>query len=173
MKVARKCLGFAISRLVFVSPRIYMRAYVPYLKFYGMNLQGVPRYISPWSRFDGIDYSIITLGHDVVISDDVIFLTHDYAITRALIAVGEPIEREVYNLRPISVGDNSFIGMRSILLPGVRIGRNVIVGAGSVVRGEVADDTIVAGNPAVPIGNTLEWGRSRLALYRSGKLNSD
>lgn len=46
------------------------------------------------------------------------------------------------------IGNNTIIGVRSIILPGLKIGNHVIVGAGSVVTKDVPDNTIVAGNPA-------------------------
>lgn len=49
---------------------------------------------------------------------------------------------------PISIGDNCFIGMNSIILKGTTIGNNVVVGAGSVVHGTFPDNCIIAGNPA-------------------------
>ncbi len=52
----------------------------------------------------------------------------------------------------IVIGDDCWIGLRSVVLGGTRLGDGVIVGAGSVVRGVVAPYTIVAGNPAVPVG---------------------
>lgn len=49
---------------------------------------------------------------------------------------------------PIVIGDNVFIGARAIILKGVTIGEGAIVGAGSVVTKDVAEYSIVAGNPA-------------------------
>ena len=49
--------------------------------------------------------------------------------------------------KPILIEDNVWIGGGAILLPGVRIGRNAVVGAGAVVSQNVAVNTIVAGNP--------------------------
>lgn len=49
---------------------------------------------------------------------------------------------------PIYVGDDAFVGAKAILLPGVRIGRRAVVGAGAVVTRDVDEATIVAGNPA-------------------------
>jgi len=46
------------------------------------------------------------------------------------------------------VGQGASIGAHSVILPGVRIGRNAVVGAGSVVTTDVPDDTTVCGNPA-------------------------
>ena len=55
---------------------------------------------------------------------------------------------------PIKIKDKAWIGFNSIILKGVTIGEGAIVGAGSVVTKDVADYTIVAGNPAVVVGNT-------------------
>jgi putative colanic acid biosynthesis acetyltransferase WcaF len=54
--------------------------------------------------------------------------------------------------KPITVGKNSFIGARAMILPGVSIGAQAIVGAMSVVSKDVPDHQIVAGNPAKKVG---------------------
>lgn len=60
-------------------------------------------------------------------------------------------------LNPISIDENSFIGARSSILPGTVIGKNVIVGACSVVKGNIPDNSIVVGNPAKVIGLTNNY----------------
>lgn len=49
---------------------------------------------------------------------------------------------------PITIGNNVWIGGSATILPGVSIGDNAVVGAGSVVTRDVAPNTVVAGNPA-------------------------
>lgn len=49
---------------------------------------------------------------------------------------------------PIVIGEGCFIGVNSIILKGTTLGRNVVVGAGSVVCGTFPDNVIIAGNPA-------------------------
>lgn len=49
---------------------------------------------------------------------------------------------------PVTIGDNVWFGGHCTVLPGVTIGSNVIVGAGSVVTKDVPDNAVVAGNPA-------------------------
>jgi acetyltransferase-like isoleucine patch superfamily enzyme len=64
--------------------------------------------------------------------------------------------------KPVIIGKNCFIGANSIILPGVTIGDEVVVAAGAIVTKDVANHTIVAGNPAKPIKNnirTMKWGR--------------
>ncbi|MDI9401162.1 MAG: acyltransferase [Limisphaerales bacterium] len=51
-------------------------------------------------------------------------------------------------MRPIRIGDGCFIGANSIILKGTELGKNCVVGAGSVVCGKFPDNVIIAGNPA-------------------------
>jgi acetyltransferase-like isoleucine patch superfamily enzyme len=50
---------------------------------------------------------------------------------------------------PIKIGNNVWIGRSSLILPGVVIGDNVIIAAGSVVKGECLPNSLYAGNPAI------------------------
>jgi acetyltransferase-like isoleucine patch superfamily enzyme len=59
-----------------------------------------------------------------------------------------PIGRQLPVNRPVSIGAGSWLGAGAIVLPGACIGRNVVVAAGSVVRGQVPDQCVVAGVPA-------------------------
>lgn len=48
---------------------------------------------------------------------------------------------------PIVIGDNVWMGMNSVILPGVKVGSNVIIGAGSVVTSDISSDSVAVGNP--------------------------
>lgn len=80
------------------------------------------------------------------------------------------IKRDVY------VGKNCFIGAHSILMPGVRIGEQSVVAAGSVVTKDVPPNSIVAGNPAKIIRTgiqTIKWGRMvRDSTYQMSSANN-
>jgi acetyltransferase-like isoleucine patch superfamily enzyme len=59
-----------------------------------------------------------------------------------------PIGEQFGEHQPVVIGAGSWIGHGAVVLPGTRIGRNVVVAAGAVVRGEVEDHAVVAGSPA-------------------------
>lgn len=50
--------------------------------------------------------------------------------------------------KPITIGNNVWIGGSAVILPGVTLGNNVVVGAGSVVNKSFGDNVVIAGNPA-------------------------
>ncbi|WP_030808890.1 acyltransferase [Streptomyces sp. NRRL F-2799] len=60
----------------------------------------------------------------------------------------EPIGRQWPRMEPVEIGPGCWIGTGAVILPGARIGRNVVVAAGAVVRGTVPDHAVVAGAPA-------------------------
>lgn len=162
---------FFLKPIESLSPRTYMKLYLMLLSMAGLRLTGVPRYISGGVKFD--DFTQIFLGDRVVISDRVILLTHDYSITTALLSLGEVLPTDIANRRGITVGNNVFIGMGTILLPGTEIGDNVIVGAGSVVRGKVPDNALILGNPACVVGSVTELGERWRSRVGSDSVSSD
>ena len=77
-------------------------------------------------------------------------------------------------IAPVLIGNHVFIGERAIILPGVTIGDNSIIGAGSVVTRDVEAGSIVAGNPARPIGQTDEYiARQRKLMEECPKFGSE
>ena len=50
--------------------------------------------------------------------------------------------------KPVTIGNNVWIGGRAVINPGVTIGDNVVIGAGSVVTKDIPANSVVAGNPA-------------------------
>jgi acetyltransferase-like isoleucine patch superfamily enzyme len=144
-----------------------MKHYTKYLKKIGVNIKGEPKFISQDVYFDGNNYSKITIGDNTTISREVMFLTHDYSITTAYASIGVILKKhkgEVYFSQDIVIGNNCFIGARASILPGSTIGNNVIVGACSVVKGNIPDDCIVAGNPCKVISKTSVWAKKKIEL---------
>lgn len=118
----------------------------------GVNLTGRVRFygISRWMF--GSEPWLITLGDNVYITAGVQFVTHDGG---TLILRKEHPDLEW--TAPIVVGDDVYIGIRSIILPGVTIGNRCVIGAGSVVARDIPDNTVAAGVPARPIRSTDDY----------------
>jgi UDP-2-acetamido-3-amino-2,3-dideoxy-glucuronate N-acetyltransferase len=82
-----------------------------------------------------------------VIVEDQVFLGPNVTFTNDKY----PQVKADWKLLKTIVGQGASIGANSVILPGVRIGKNAMVGAGSVVTTDVPDDTTVCGNPARPL----------------------
>lgn len=103
---------------------------------------------------------LVELGRHVVVADAVRFITHDGGVW-----VFWDERPEIDHYGKIVVGDNVFIGMNSIILPGTVIGNNCVIGAGSVVRGVIPDDSVILGNPAKVVMQTSMY-RAMLLGHR-------
>lgn len=106
----------------------------------------------------------VEIGSYVTITSHVLILAHDYSYS---------VLNNVYNVMPQNsyntiIGNNVFLGQRSIILPGTQIGNNVIVGAGAVVHGIIPDNTVWAGNPAKQICTLEEFKIKREKRYEEG-----
>lgn len=104
---------------------------------------------------------LISIGDNVTISGGVNFCTHDNGIIKV-------IEGKTDVVGPITVGNDCFIGIHSILMLGVTLGDNCIVGAGSVVTHSFPPHSVLAGNPAKRICSTEEYADK----YRDKAVNS-
>jgi maltose O-acetyltransferase len=89
-----------------------------------------------------LDVATVTIGDDVQIGPNVQLLT-------ALHPVAAGPRRDKWEAaRPIVIGDNVWLGGGVIVLPGVTIGANTVVGAGAVVTKDLPPDVVAVGNPA-------------------------
>ncbi len=91
------------------------------------------------------------VGHlSIEIGDDV-WTGHHVYVTDAnhgYVDITLPIGLQFAAPRPVRVGSGSWLGHGSIVLPGASVGCHVVVGAGSVVTGELPDFSVAVGNPA-------------------------
>jgi acetyltransferase-like isoleucine patch superfamily enzyme len=100
----------------------------------------------------------VLIAHGVNIFDN---LTHPvdhvarHKQIRDIFTTGHPHQTDL-DERPITIADDVWIGAGAFLKRGLRIGARAIVAAGSVVTSDVAEDTVVAGNPARVIKSILE-----------------
>ena len=141
-----------------------MKKYNKWLLKHGLDIPFGAKYIHHTVSFDGVDYSKIHIGKNVVISRDTIILIHDFSIEAGLNSIGcGDNKNEARFMKDVYIGDNCFVGARCVLLPGCKVGNNCIVGAGSVLSGkEYEPDSIIVGNPARVIGSTREWAKRKL-----------
>jgi acetyltransferase-like isoleucine patch superfamily enzyme len=103
------------------------------------------------TKYFGSEPYLIQIGDHVQITHDVRFFTHGGAwILRC-----ESPNFDYFG--KIIIGNNVYIGNCAFLFPGVTIGNNVIIGAGSIVTKSIPDNSIVAGNPARIIENSLNF----------------
>jgi putative colanic acid biosynthesis acetyltransferase WcaF len=84
----------------------------------------------------------VVIGRDVVISQDTFMTTGSHAHRRDMALI----------TRPIHVEDGVWVTARCIVLGGARLGRSSLVQPASVVRGDIPENAVVSGNPAVVVG---------------------
>lgn len=168
MQKAKKIISVIIKNIIClidgIDNRLFTQIYKRYLEHLGVIFRGEPNYISSSAYFDGQGYSLIEIGKDVVISREVMLLTHDYSIETALHSIGRGTRLRINKVDGrIIIGTNTFIGARSSILPGTIIGENCIIGACSVVKGAIPSNSVVIGNPCTIIKTTDSLARTALA----------
>lgn len=118
-----------------VKVYLFLRLYIAwkYRTLYHMDI-GNNTGINRKARLDkNVNPEGIHIGNNCNILAEAIILSHDAC---------RQLEADTY------IGDNTIVGIRSIVLPGVKVGNHVVIGAGSVVTKDIPDHCIVAGNPA-------------------------
>lgn len=108
----------------------------------------------------GTEPYLISIGNHVRLSGDVMFITHDGG---TWVFRQQEKYKKVIRYGSIKISDNCFIGTRTILLPNIVIGENVVIGAGSVVTKSVPAGEVWAGNPARFICKTKDYAEKCLA----------
>jgi maltose O-acetyltransferase len=99
------------------------------------------------TAIDPVFPGLLTIGDDCIITGSAI-LTHDGSLVPS---------QGLQRAGRVVIGDRVFVGLRTVILPGVTIGSDVIIGAGSIVARDVPDRMVFAGNPAPMIASLDEW----------------
>ena len=119
----------------------------------GENLyvQGVPNF--------GSEPFLIEIGNHVTLAEGVSFINHggDARVTKRIEKY-----KDGRNFGRIKIGHNTFIGKGTILMPGISIGNNCIIGSLSVVSSSVPDNSVYVGSPAKFICTIDEYGERLL-----------
>ena len=120
-------------------------ALIRYYKKRGMKIGKNPRIFSDLNVSEPY---LVEIGDNVTMSSDVEIITHDNSIIKCLDGKTDVFGKVV-------IGNNCFIGARSVIMYGVELADNTIVAAGSVVTKSVTEKgKIIGGNPAKIIGDT-------------------
>lgn len=113
----------------------------PFLCDYGRHIRVGRRFFANFN-LTVLDEACVTIGDDCFIGPNVGIYTACHST--------DPAERNSRRewARPVTIGNNVWIGGGAQILPGVTIGDNVTIGAGSVVVKDIPSDTVAVGNPA-------------------------
>ncbi|GAA2373983.1 sugar O-acetyltransferase [Streptomyces carpaticus] len=108
---------------------------------YGSNITlGARTFVN--FNLTALDVAAVSIGADCQIGPNVQLLTPTHPLEP------EPRREKLEAARPITIGDNVWLGGGAIVLPGVSIGDNSVIGAGAVVTRDVPANVVAVGNPA-------------------------
>ncbi|MDQ0801490.1 sugar O-acetyltransferase [Arthrobacter sp. SLBN-112] len=131
-----------------VGGDVHVRA--PIYVDYGANISiGDGTFIN--YNLTALDVASISIGKDCQIGPNVQLLTPTHPV-----AAG-PRRDKLEAAKPIVIGDNVWLGAGVIVLPGVTIGEDSVVGAGSVVTHDIPAGVVALGVPAKPVRSVEEW----------------
>ncbi len=139
-----------------VKRRRYLHSLVSKGLILGKNVEIIADFF-----FDPSHCFLISIGDNCTICPNVRLIAHDASTKRHL---------GYTKIGRIDIRDNCFIGDSVVVLPGVTIGPDAVVGAGSVVTGDVPAQTVVAGNPARVISALGEYLEKVAAACRDKRV---
>jgi len=116
----------------------------PFYCDYGRQIRIGPRSFVNYNAVF-LDVAAITLGADVQVGPNVQLLTPTHPVEP------DPRRDKWEAAKPITIGDNVWLGGGAIVLAGVTIGANTVVGAGAVVTRDLPANVVAVGNPARPV----------------------
>ena len=105
------------------------------------------------------DPELISIGDNVKIAANVIFINHD--TLSGMLNQKYKTNKFKHNRGCIKIGNNVMIGARVMILPNVQIGNNVVIGAGSIVTKDIPDNSVAAGVPCRVVGSFEALAKER------------
>ena len=110
-----------------------------------------------------VDDGHIYVGDKVMFGPNVVITTANHPIDGELRAKGLQYNKDVY------IGENAWIAANVVILPGVHIGKNTVIGAGSVVTKDIPDGVVAVGNPCRVLREVGE--HDRVYFYKDEKID--
>lgn len=156
MRLIKKLMNIPFWVLDKVAKNAFIKYYPKYLKWLGVIIDADDyegTWISPTVFLDSSRYDLIEIGKKVTISFDVSILVHDFSIVHAARAIEPTKNLKSIIYKKVKIGNNVFIGAKTLILPGSDIGDNCIIGGGTVVKGKLEPNSIYCGNPCKKIGD--------------------
>ena len=148
----------ALLRGIIYGHKADSQRYIAHLRKIGVHVgENVTIYTPSKTTIDECYPWLTTIGNNVKITQGVIILNHDYAWSVLHNRDGCVLGAS----GKVTIGDNVFIGMNTIITRNVAIGNNVIIGAGSVVTKNCLDNGVYAGNPARRIAELDDYLEKR------------
>lgn len=150
-----------VLKKLYLREKFDSKTFIKYLNKQGANIDNSCYFVSPKTNL--IDLTrpyLIQIGKNVTITSGVSILTHGFDWSVLKIVYGEVIGSS----GKVTIKNNCFIGVNSLLLKGITIGENSIIGAGSVVTKDIPPNTVAAGNPCKVICNLEEYYIKRKAV---------
>lgn len=155
-KIAKKLFGSTGNNLIMSNP---------FYCDYGSNIYVGDNF---YTNFDCmiLDVCKVTIGNNVFFAPKVSIYTATHPIDAAVRATGLEYGK------PVTIGDNVWVGGNAIINPGVTIGNNVVIGSGSVVTKDIPSNVIAAGNPCKIIRSITEedkayWQQKQQDYYKN------
>lgn len=163
------------------------RKYRDYIYNYNVNYlkeRGVK--IGEKCRVESLNFGsepyLVKIGNHVTVGANVQFITHDGGVW-----IFREEHPHIDVLAPIKIGNNVFIGINSIIMPGVTIGDNTVIAAGSIVTKNISSNVVAGGAPARIIKSVEEYkakvlensidtknmAEAKKRLYLEEKFNED
>jgi len=140
------------GRIIGLYARIRDYLYKQYYRANGIEI-GKSTYLSPKAYIDLHKPGKINIGENCYITRNVVILCHTDTHKGGPLGIWEK-DGEGREFGSVTIGDNVFIGVNSVVMPGVSIGNNVIIGALTLVNMDIPNGKIVAGVPAKIVGLT-------------------
>lgn len=145
-----KHIPFGVVLLNFIFQRVFrVNSKLPHSVHYTSRINGAKNLIYKCNKVKtslavsgGCYFSChsakITIGANTIFSNNVSIVSANHDINN----------RDKFNAQEVNIGENCWIGVGAVILPGVTLGDNVVVGANSVVTNSFEKNVVIGGNPA-------------------------